>query len=171
MRNINKIFQWVICIIVLFYCCTKNSLGITIGPEYNSGNDNFGHSVDISEGYVIVGAYHDKENGNYSGSASIFKRSGNSWSLMQKIVHNDADNGDCFGNSVSIYGNYCIIGNPHDDDKGSNAGSAYIFKSDGESWTQLQKILASDGSNRNPANVRNQCRGEPYVRPPNNNRL
>jgi len=25
--------------------------------------------------------------------------------------------------------------------------------------------------NRNPTNVRNQCRGEPYVRPPNKNRL
>ena len=25
--------------------------------------------------------------------------------------------------------------------------------------------------NRNPTNVRNQCRGEPHVRPPNNNRL
>ena len=27
-----------------------------------------------------------------------------------------------------------------------------------------------DRRDRNPTNVRNQCRGEPYVRPPNNNR-
>jgi hypothetical protein len=38
--------------------------------------------------------------------------------------------------NVKIYGDYAIVGARYDDDKGSNSGSAYIFKREGLSWTQ-----------------------------------
>ena len=40
----------------------------------------------------------------------------------------DSRDEDRFGCSVSIDGNYIIVGAEGDDDNGSNSGSAYIFK-------------------------------------------
>ena len=68
----------------------------------------------------------------------------------QKIVASDRGASDHFGNSVSISGDYAIVGSPDEDEDASggntlsNAGSAYIFKRDGTSWVQQQKIVASD---------------------------
>jgi hypothetical protein len=69
---------------------------------------------------------------------------------VNKIVANDRTHNDEFGRSVSISGNYAVIGVPNDDDdeKGGSvlgAGSAYIFHlDDGGKWKQLQKISAFD---------------------------
>lgn len=69
---------------------------------------------------------------------------------VNKIVANDRTHNDEFGRSVSVSGNYAVIGSPYDDEdeKGNpvlRAGSAYIFKlDDGGKWKQLQKISAPD---------------------------
>ena len=39
----------------------------------------------------------------------------------------DAAAGDGFGNSVSVRGDYVVVGSYTDDDNGSNSGSAYMF--------------------------------------------
>ena len=53
---------------------------------------------------------------------------------------------DHFGQSVSISGNYAIIG-AYSDDNGMNTdqGAAYIFFFNGETWKEQQKLRASDG--------------------------
>ncbi len=119
-------------------------------------NDWFGWSVAISGDYAIVGAYREDEDvsgGNTqseSGSAYIFKKNGGTWSLIQKIAASDRSAGDFFGSSVSISGDYAVVGafNEDEDASGgntkSNAGSAYIFKNNGGTWTQVQKIVNSD---------------------------
>ncbi len=122
--------------------------------------DLFGISVSISGYYVIVGARREDEDlsgGNTitdAGSAYIFKNSGGIWSQVQKIVASDRGNDDRFGYSVSISGDYAIVGAffEDEDESGGNtlagSGSAYIFKNNDSSWSQVQKIVASDrGSN------------------------
>ena len=88
----------------------------------------------------------DALNAASSGSAYIFKRDGTSWSQQQKLTASDGAAGDDFGRSVSISGDYAIIGAYGDDDKGTNSGSAYIFKWNGTGWVQQQKLTASDGA-------------------------
>jgi murein DD-endopeptidase MepM/ murein hydrolase activator NlpD len=111
-------------------------------------SDRFGWSVAISGDYAIVGADSDDDNGIYSGSAYIFQRTGSSWSQLQKLTASDGAAYDYFGKSVSISGDYAIVGAAGDDDNGpySNSGSAYIFQRTGSSWSQLQKLTASDGA-------------------------
>jgi len=124
--------------------------------------DGFGKSVAIDGENIVVTAVgeDEDENGenslNGAGSAYIFKRSGDVWAQQQKIVASDRDTSDSFGYSVSIDGNYIVVGaNLEDDDINgentlNNAGSAYIFKRSGDTWTQQQKITASDrGENDN----------------------
>jgi hypothetical protein len=50
-----------------------------------------------------------------------------------------------FGNSVSIFGDYALVGAPLNNGKESNSGSAYIFKKEGLNWNQGTKLTASDG--------------------------
>ena len=63
-----------------------------------------------------------------------------------KLTASDGAAEDWFGNSVSIDGDSMIVGAIYDDDKGSNSGSAYIFRYDGTSWVEEAKLTASDGA-------------------------
>jgi hypothetical protein len=117
----------------------------------------FGNSVSISDDYAIIGAPGDNENGDGSGSAYVFYRNQGGtdiWGQTAKITASDGARGDHFGKSVSISGDYCIVGSYGDDvkgydDKGSNSGSAYVFNLDYDlvdEWEQVAKVTASDGT-------------------------
>ncbi len=108
--------------------------------------DHFGGSVSISGDYAIIGAVDDDDNGYESGSAYIFYRSGSSWTEQAKLTASDAQVSDWFGGSVSISGDYAIVGAPGVDDNGNNSGSAYIFHRSGSSWVQQTKLTASDAA-------------------------
>ena len=90
-------------------------------------DDRFGCSVSISGDYAIVGAHQDDDNGSASGSAYVFQRSGSDWVEVDKLTASDGAKADKFGISVSISGDYAIIGAHQDDDNGNNSGSAYIY--------------------------------------------
>jgi len=117
-----------------------------------AGGDWFGWSVSISGDYAMVGAPyedHDVTGGNVlsnAGSAYIFKRSGITWTEETKLVASDRQQDDYFGVSVSISGDYAIVGAPYEDHdfSGANymsaAGSAYIFRRSGTTWTQTSKF-------------------------------
>jgi len=107
-------------------------------------NDEFGGSVSIDGDYAIVGAYKEDGSGTDRGAAYVFVRSGSSWTEQQKLTPGDTEDGDHFGKSVSIDGEYAIIGAPG---KNSNQGFSYIFKRSGTTWTQMTKVGAT-GSNK-----------------------
>jgi len=111
-----------------------------------AADDLFGHCVSISGDYAIIGAYLDDDHGSESGSAYIFKRDGETWYEQDKLTASDGAAGDVFGYSVSISGDYAIVGAWRDDDKGDDSGSAYIFKRDGSVWSEQVKLTASDGA-------------------------
>jgi len=115
-----------------------------VGSDGTEGA-HFGYSVSIYGGYAIIGVPDDNDYGNYSGSAYIFKNDGDTWIEEQKLLASDGVAGDVFGFSVSIKGDYLIIGSHGNDDNGGNSGAAYIFKNNGNTWVEEQKLLASDG--------------------------
>ena len=107
--------------------------------------DIFGKSVSISGNYVVIGATGNDDNGSCSGSAYIFSRSGTIWTEQAKLTASDAATEDNFGYSVSISGDYAVIGAIGNDENGTHAGAAYIFNRSGTIWSQQAKLLASDG--------------------------
>jgi len=113
-------------------------------PSDANAYDEFGCSVSISGDYAIVGAIRGDKNGNDCGCAYIFKRSDTTWAQQAKIVAVDAEVDDRFGCSVSIRGNFAIVGAIFNDPNESNRGSAYIFRRDGANWLQQTKLIASD---------------------------
>jgi hypothetical protein len=115
---------------------------VKLTDSAGAASDNFGSSVSISGDYVIIGAPGDDESFADQGSAYIFMRSGNTWSQQTKLTASDGVGYDHFGNSVSISGDYAVIGAINDD----NQGSAYVFVQSGTAWTLQTKLTASDGT-------------------------
>jgi len=113
-----------------------------------AGNDGFGISVSIFGNYAIVGAYLDNAGTNVDqGSVSIYQNSGSTWLLMQKLTDATGVANDYFGYSVSISGNYAIVG-AYSDDVGTNTnqGSASIYYYNGSSWVLMQQIIDPAGA-------------------------
>jgi uncharacterized repeat protein (TIGR01451 family) len=110
--------------------------------------DLFGGSVSVSGDTVVIGAERDDTPaGTDAGAAYVFVRSGTTWSEQQKLVPADGAAGDAFGSSVSISGDTVVVGAAGDDEPGAlEAGSVYVFVRSGTTWTQQQKLLASDGA-------------------------
>jgi hypothetical protein len=117
-------------------------------PVPRLSDDYFGRSVAISGDYAIIGAHNTDE---WYGNAYIFKREGTSWLLQTDLRPSESSQYDHFGMSVSISGNYAIVGAPDDDSdtdqsyRGSNFGSVYIFEWDGINWTKQTKLFSSGG--------------------------
>jgi hypothetical protein len=109
-----------------------------------TAGDAFGYSVSISGNYAIVGAPYDDNNGSRAGCVYILKWNGTLWAETQMLTASDGAAGDCFGWSVSISGDYAVVGAPYDDSNGSYSGSAYVFKRDGVLWIEQQKLTAPD---------------------------
>ena len=102
------------------------------------------HAVASTENLIVGGANGDDD----YGSAYIFQRLGN-WTEMQKLTASDAGYGANFGCSVAIEGNVIVVGAPGDDNAGGYpSASAYVFQSldDGTTWTEEQKLMASDAA-------------------------
>jgi hypothetical protein len=102
--------------------------------------DEFGVSVSISGDYAVVGAYGDA---NYRGSAYVFRQDGTAWVEETKLTASDGAEGDSFGWSVSISGDYAVVGAGGD---ANYSGSAYVFRRDGTAWVDETKLTASDGA-------------------------
>ena len=111
-------------------------------------HDSYGSKLCISGDYAIVGSPNDDDNGQDSGSVYIYHRTGtNIWDSVTKIKPSDGGFNERFGCSVGISGDYVIVGAFLDDDKGTDSGSAYIFRRTGtNAWGDEVKLTAADGS-------------------------
>ncbi len=86
-----------------------------------------------------------------SGTTAFSLTFGPDWSSTPtetKIIASDGAQNDRFGKDVAISGDglYAIGGATYEADGGSRAGAAYIFVKSGGSWSQQQKIVASDAA-------------------------
>lgn len=109
-------------------------------------SDSFGDSVAISGDTIVVGASWGDNLGARTGSAYVFVRSGSVWTEQQKLTASDAEISDFFGASVAVSGDSAIIGAKGVSYAPSNgpAGAAYVFVRSGSTWTEQQKLAASN---------------------------
>jgi hypothetical protein len=117
-----------------------NEVGIITASD-GSAYDEFGNSVAVGSGRIVVGAWGNDDNGEASGSAYIFDLDGNEVGI---ITASDGAADDYFGNSVAVGSGRIVVG-AYRNDIGSNfnQGSAYIFDLDGN---EVGIITASDGA-------------------------
>jgi hypothetical protein len=110
--------------------------------------DNFGWSVAIDGGTIVVGAYLDDDAGSGSGSAYVFRTTdgGVTYGQVAKLTASDGAASDYFGYSVAISGGTVVVGAKWDDDAGDFSGSAYLFSEAGFSEAGSEGLDAGSDS-------------------------
>ena len=114
---------------------------LTASGDADPASDSFGWSVSMNPtgDTLVIGAFGDEENGGSNqwgsgaGSVYIFQSGSQGYQQVQKLTaRGDADPaGDRFGHSLFINttGDTLVVGAYADEENGgTNAGSAYIFK-------------------------------------------
>jgi FG-GAP repeat len=108
-----------------------------------AANDFFGYSVALSGdgNTALVGA---SSKNSVQGAAYVFTRLGASWTQQQELTVSDEAINDAFGVSVGLSsdGNTALVGADQE-----SSGAAYVFTHSGATWTQQQKLTASDAAN------------------------
>ncbi len=122
----------------------------TAENAYEGDSEEFGLSVDINGNTAAVGANNQTFGRNgQQGAAYIFVRKGLSWSKQATFSASDGDRYDFFGRSLDLDGDQLLVGAPGHSTNVSGSfnkeGAAYIFKRQGENWTQQAEFFAPDG--------------------------
>jgi FG-GAP repeat len=109
-------------------------------------SDQLGISVALEGDTAVVGTVDDDDNGERSGSAYVFVRSGTTWTQQAKLLAADGVEFDQFAISVAVSADTAVVGAYGRDDNGRSSGAAYVFVRSGTAWTQQTKLLAGDGA-------------------------
>jgi hypothetical protein len=110
-----------------------------------TANSFFGSAAALQDDTALIGA--DGDN-NFQGAAYIFlSRFGNGrWTEVQKLTASDGFAGDEFGYRVDLSRNTLVVGAFSATVNGVvSQGAAYVFTKSTNTWSENQKLLASDG--------------------------
>jgi len=139
-----------------------NTFTLTFNPSFASITQvqelsfgtNLGFTSAVSGDTVILGEHGYAVPSTNSGRVHVYTRDSAEGTFTEQatLQASDAANqsNPRFGYYVDLDGDTAVIGAYGDDDEGGDAGAAYVFKRSGSSWTQSQKLFASDaqGSDR-----------------------
>lgn len=111
-----------------------------------AAGDAFGYAICVSGDNIIAGVYADDDNGAESGSVYLFTKPGTGWETMtetQKKINDISGNkNDQTGYSVSIDGNYAVIGAFKNN---MSRGCVYVLYNNANTWENIATLTASDG--------------------------
>ncbi|MCC6408392.1 MAG: hypothetical protein IT453_14600 [Planctomycetes bacterium] len=108
------------------------------------GNCGFGHSVALDGDTALVGVPHPGAGGS-SGAAVVYRKVAGVWTQEATLSPSDPAAGNYFGISVAIDGDRALVGATGTYYQTSpGAGAVYVFTRSGTTWTQQQKLIASD---------------------------
>ena len=108
-----------------FACLSVEMTKITL-PSGPASASYVGVSTSSSGDYVVYGADGEDAPLDQQGAAYVYFRSGTSWNQQAKLTASDGADFDRFGNSVSIDGDYVLVGAWIDEVGAAiNGGSAF----------------------------------------------
>lgn len=134
----------------------------------SAAGDAFGGYVAVSGDIAVIGASQEDSNatgvnGNpandsalESGAAYVFIRNGATWTQQAYLKASNTNAADSFGRAVDVDGDTVVVGafgedsasggvgGLQGDNSASSAGAAYVFVTDGTSWTQQAYVKAAD---------------------------
>jgi hypothetical protein len=112
--------------------------------------DLFGNAAALQGDTALIGAYSANIEGDPNrGAAYVYRRIGSAWVFEQKLLASDGGNPDQFGFSVALDRDAALVGAWQKAIEGNVAqGAAYVFRRSGTSWSEEQRLTASDGHER-----------------------
>ncbi|QDV18654.1 Calx-beta domain protein [Gimesia panareensis] len=111
--------------------------------------DQFGTSLALDGDTLVIGAFHESTLGEGSGAAYVYRLNGSTWELEEKLTASDGVAGDYFGISVAIENNIIVVGASYRDSDSmlyNAAGAVYIFSRNGNNWSEVQRLTASNAA-------------------------
>ena len=111
--------------------------------------DVLGESISIDGSTFVAGAPDHTHGGTAGGAAYVYVQSGGLWAVQQELLPADKAPGQNFGRSVGILGDTVVVGAPEVFEPISfsgGTGAAYVFVRSGSTWSQQQKLTASDAT-------------------------
>lgn len=130
-----------------------------IAPDGDAG-DAFGQNIAIHGNTIVVGAPHDDDRGDGSGSVYVFARHLNRWEQRTKLTASDGSPGDLFGISVALTNDTMLVGADLNDETAIDAGAVYVFVRAGGHWVEQAKLTAQDGADTDIFGVRVALSGD-----------
>ena len=126
--------------------CTVTEVAKLVATDADP-SDLFGSSAALDGDVAAIGSpFDDNVYGGDAGAVYVYRFDGVNWVLDATLHAADGAAADQFGVDVAVSGDVIIVGARLDDDAGSGSGSAYIFRYDGSSWNQEDKLTASDAA-------------------------
>ena len=115
-------------------------------PSDSAKGDAFGSSVFVLGNTAVIGSNGNSHNGvRFSGAAYVFTRRDGVWTEQAKLTASDAAKADRFGTAVSMSEKTIIVGAPFRDTEAKvDAGAAYTYQFDGNTWKEQGKLLPKD---------------------------
>lgn len=142
---------------------TTATLEAKVVPQVRDMDDNFGFSVNVSDGHVFVGSHlhgRDESNSNSSefrkdeaGAVWAYQKNTDGvWVNVKKLVAgtNEKNAGDNFGYALSAHENLLLVGVPFFDyvingsNRKPNAGAVYVFDWKTDHWQYRTRLVAPD---------------------------
>jgi len=109
--------------------------------------DLFGHSVDLTDDYALIGAYMHKVENQYCGAAYLFHFDGSEWRQRHILLHSRPDEQDHFGFEVCLSDDFAAVAAPRDEnDEDRDEGAVYLFEYNQESWREIAISAPDDGA-------------------------
>ena len=125
----------------------QNNNWVETQQLFNSNGNNrdrFGYSLALDGDQLLVGVPYDDSSDEDGGAVYNYVFNDGIWTFGEVIYSTDIKADEKFGLSVSLYGDYAVIGTGSEerDDLGQyiNNGQVYIQKHDGEKWHAYQTI-------------------------------
>ncbi len=115
-------------------------------PFYGAEGDLFGRTVAVDNNNIVVGAIWNDQNGKDAGKAYVYR-----WNSIEyekyDLLPSEVTNYDNLGYAVAIDSDVVVVGAFHDDNvNGTDSGSVYVYHWDGQSYQEMDTLLASNGS-------------------------
>jgi len=126
----------------------KSLLKLTASDAADS--DNYGFGISLNGDRALVGAPGADGAGTDRGAAYLYLRTQggtDGWGLAKTLVAEDTADGDFFGVSVSLSGDYAAVGAVGENGSGTDQGAVYLFyrnQGGADNWGQVRKVAASD---------------------------
>lgn len=117
-------------------------------PSSPEAGAQFGLAVSISNDIALIGVpWATVGNLTHAGAVDVFMKSGDVWTIQQRLTATAPGAEDGFGATVAISGTTAVIGAYLADRAGGiDTGAAYIFERSGAGWSMQQELASLDGT-------------------------
>ena len=112
-----------------------------ITAQDGNPGDNFGVSISLQGDQALIGSFKSTVNGIESGAAYLYEYQSGSWTQQEKWSPENGVNGDEFGASVRLKGDFALVGA---NKRNESMGALYVYKEGENGWQAYPELVPTN---------------------------